>query len=99
MHIHCKSNNYPQADISHFRVIDQDSKQVVREAIHIRISSLILNCNNVNMHISIIFNSLLGVCRSSDGSGQAEDQDPYKIICFKTFQVIGSPEQCVCHIK
>ena len=29
---HCESNNHPQAEVSYFRVIYQDSKQFVREA-------------------------------------------------------------------
>ena len=44
IYVYCKSNNHPQAGISHFGMIGQDSKQVaryVREAIHIRINKLI----------------------------------------------------------
>ena len=38
-------NNNPKANISHFKIIDQDSKQVAREGIHIRINDPALNCN------------------------------------------------------
>ena len=39
---HSVSNNHPRANISHFKIIGQDSKQVAREAkeaIHIRINN------------------------------------------------------------
>ena len=48
MHQHSVSNNHPKANISHFKIINQDSKQVAREAreaIHIRINNPALNCN------------------------------------------------------
>ena len=43
---HTVSNNDHRADISHFKIMDQDSKQVAREAreaIHIRINNPSLN--------------------------------------------------------
>ena len=60
---HSISNNHPQAHIFHFKIIDQDSKQVgteAREATHIRINSPDLNCNTGKMYIPEIFNHLLG---------------------------------------
>ena len=53
-------------NISHFKVIDQDSKQVAREAIHIKINNPVHNCNKGKMYIPEIFNSLLGADRLSD---------------------------------
>ena len=71
INVHCKSNNHPQADISHFRVIDQESKQAVREAIHIRMNKPTISHNTGKMYISDLFNRLLGVYRSFHGSGKA----------------------------
>ena len=64
---HCVSNNHPRTIIGHFKIIDQDNKQVaieVREVIHIRISNPALNCSMGKMYIPEIFNNLLG----ADGS-------------------------------
>ena len=36
VYIHCESNNHHQANISYVKAIDQDSKQVAREAMHPR---------------------------------------------------------------
>ena len=61
------SNNHPLADMFHFKIIDQDSKQVAREAreaIHTRINNPALNHNTGKMYIPEIFNHLLG----ADGS-------------------------------
>ena len=54
-------NNHPQANISHFKTMDQDSKPVVREArkaIHIRMNYPALNCNTGKMYICTFQKSL-----------------------------------------
>ena len=59
---HSVSRSYPKANISHFKIIDKDSKQVAREAReanHIRINNPVLNCNTGKMYISKIFNNPL----------------------------------------
>ena len=51
---HSFFSNHPQANISHFKVIAQDSKQSVREtreAIHIRINNITLNYNTEKKYI------------------------------------------------
>ena len=50
------------------RLIDQDNKQVAREAILIRIKNPALNCNIEKMYIPDIFNNLLGADRFSNES-------------------------------
>ena len=60
---HSSTHNHPKADILHFRIIDQDSKEVsreVRQAIHILRTNPALNCNIGKMYIPNIFNQLLG---------------------------------------
>ena len=71
-------NNHPIAKISHFKIIEQDSKQVARETredIHIGINNHALNCSTGKMHIPEIFKCLLGVDRSSNESDQMIDSD------------------------
>ena len=61
IYLHCDSNNHPLVDIFHFRVIDQDSKQVMkeaREALHIRINKPALDNNTGKMHILEIITRL-----------------------------------------
>ena len=102
IYIHSVSNNYPSANISHFKVIDQDIEQFPREdreAIHIRINNPSLNWNTGKIYIPEFFNSLLGADRSSDGSVQIADQTSHRVIQILIFQVIGFPEQCVWQIK
>ena len=68
---HCVSNNYPKANISHFKIIDQESKQVAREAreaIHIRINNPALNHDMGKMYIPEIFNNLFGADVSTNES-------------------------------
>ena len=51
---HSVSSNHPKANISHFKIIDQDGKQVAREAteaIHIRINNPAINHNMGKMYI------------------------------------------------
>ena len=55
--------------------MDQDSKQVAREAIYIRINNPVLKCNIGKMYIPEISNSLLGADMPSDWSLQMAD--PY----------------------
>ena len=64
---HSSTHNHPKADISQFKIIDQDSKQVsreAREAIHIQRSNPALNHNLGKMYIPNIFNQLLGTTNS-----------------------------------
>ena len=49
---------FDQNELS-FRVIDQDSKQAVREAISIGTKNPPFNCNTAKMHIPEIFKRLL----------------------------------------
>ena len=72
---HSATNNHPWTNISHFKILDQDNKQAVREAIHIRINNPTLNCNTGRMYIPEIFNHLLGADRSTDESQQVADSD------------------------
>ena len=56
---HSSTQNHPKADISQYKIIDQDSKQVsreAREAIHIRRTNPALNHNIGKMYIPNIFN-------------------------------------------
>ena len=73
--IHSISNNNPWTTIAHFKILDQDSKQVTREAIHIRINKPDLNCNTGKMYIPEIFKCLLGADRYSNNSDQMVDSD------------------------
>ena len=60
---HSSIHNHPKADISQFKIIDQDNKQSFREdreAIHIRRSNPALHHNLGKMYIPNIFNLLLG---------------------------------------
>ena len=73
VNIDSESKNFHCAKIFHFKVTDQDSKQVAREArkaIHIRINNLALNHNTGKMCIPEILISLLGADRPLDGSVQ-----------------------------
>ena len=78
MYIYSKSTNYPHANIPHFKVIDQDNKQIAieaGEAFNIRINNTALNQNTVQMYIPEILSILLGAARPSDGSVQMADPD------------------------
>ena len=60
---HNVSNNHPKANISHFKIIEKDSKHVAWEAweaIQIRINNSALNCNMEKMYIPEIFYYFLG---------------------------------------
>ena len=61
--------------MSHFRMIDQDITQVAKEAIHIRVSNQVLNCNSGQMHITGIFIRHFRVNRPSVRLDQAADPD------------------------
>ena len=74
---HSVSNNQPKAQIPHFKIIDQESRQVARdarEAICIRINTA-LNNNTGKMDIPEIFSYLLGADRSTNESNQVVDSD------------------------
>ena len=66
---HSTTCNHPKADISQFKILDQDRKQVSREAIHIRRNNPALNCNIGKMNIPKIFNQIL----NTDNNSNAED--------------------------
>ena len=54
---------HPKVDISQFKIIDEVSKQVsreAREAIHIRMTNPALDCSIGKMYIPNTFNQLLG---------------------------------------
>ena len=53
--------------------VDQDSKQIAKEAIHIRINTPALNCITTIMYIPEIFYHFLGTDRSSDKSNPVAD--------------------------
>ena len=78
IYIHTESSNWPYANISHFEVMDQDRKQLAREAIHIRMNNPALNCTTRIMYILEIFNSLLGADKLSDGSVKMADPNKTK---------------------
>ena len=64
---HSITHNHPKTDISQFKLIDQDRKQVsieAREAIHIRRNNPSLNHNIGKMNIPKIFNQILGTTYS-----------------------------------
>ena len=70
----------PKADISQFTIIDQDRKQVsreAREAIYIRRDNPVLSCNIGKMNIPKIFNQILGISysTSTDVSTNPNDQN------------------------
>ena len=75
VYIHSIPNIHPSSNSSHFKIIDQHSKQVVREAIHITIRNHVFNCNTGKMYIPEIFNHLLGVDRSSNESDEMVDSN------------------------
>ena len=71
-------NNHPKANVSHFKISNQDSKQVAREAreaIHIRINNPALNHNIGKMYIIEIINNLLGADVSTIESNPMGDSD------------------------
>ena len=73
---HNVSSNHPIVNNSYFKIIDQDSKQVAREAreaIHIRINNPVLKWNSRKMCIQEIFNSLFGADGSTNESSQMVD--------------------------
>ena len=77
---HTIIHNHPKADISQFTIIDQDRKQVsreAREAIHIRKNNPALNFNIAKMNIPKIFNQILGTSysTSADVSTNPNDQN------------------------
>ena len=77
IYICSESNNHLHANISHSKVIYQDSKQIATEAImkDSRNNNPALNCNTGKMCIPEIFNNLLGAEKPSDGSVQMADPD------------------------
>ena len=78
VYIHGESNYHPCANITHFKEIDQDNKQIAmeaKEAIHIEINSSALSHDTRKIYFPEIFNSPLGTDRFSDGSVTMEDTD------------------------
>ena len=68
MYQHNSTHNHLKGDISHFKIIYQDSKHVskeVRETMHIRRTNPVLNCNIDKLYIPNIFNQLLGATDNS----------------------------------
>ena len=62
---HCTTHNHPKGNISQFKIIDQDRKQVSREAIHIRRNNPALNHNIGKIKIPKIFNQILGTSHNT----------------------------------
>ena len=96
------SNNHPSTNMSHFKVTDQDSKHIVREAgkvIYIRINNPAQNCNTGKMYIPEIFIHLLETSRSSYESNQVVDSDLPLGHTHLIIPATGSPEQNVWQIK
>ena len=59
---HCTTHNHPKTNISQFKILDQDWKQVsreAREAIYIRKNNPALNHYIVKLNIPKIFNQIL----------------------------------------
>ena len=80
---HSVSSNHPIANISHFKIIDQDNKQVgreAREAIHIRTNKLALHHNVGKMYILEIFNNFLEQMELPTSLTKWETQTNHKII-------------------
>ena len=78
---HSVSNNNPRANLSLFKLIANDSKQVAREtreAIYIRNINPALNCNTGKMYIPEIFNNLLGADENTNESNQMGDSNQPK---------------------
>ena len=72
------SSEVVDLDISHFKIIDQDSKQVAREAreaIHIRINNPTLYHSMGKMYILEICNNLLEADGSTNESNPLGDSD------------------------
>ena len=69
---HSTTCNHPKADISQFKILDQDRKQVsreAREAIKIRRNNPAINHNIGMMNIPKIFNQIL----NTDNTSSTED--------------------------
>ena len=64
VYLNSVSNKYPQGNISYFKIIDQNSKQVAKETIDIRINNPAIKQDTGKMHIPELFNHLL----EADGS-------------------------------
>ena len=65
---HCTTHNNPTANISQFKIIDQDRKEVsteAREAIPIRRNNPALNCNIGKLIIPKILNQILGTTHNT----------------------------------
>ena len=62
---HCTVLKNLKASIFKFKVIDQDRKQVSREAIHMRRNNPALNQNIGKLNIPKIFNQILGLTHST----------------------------------
>ena len=58
---HCTTLNHPTTNLSQFKIIDQDRKQVSRDSIHMRRNNPSLNWNTGKLNIPKIFNQILGL--------------------------------------
>ena len=96
--MHSESSHQLNANISHFKVIDEDGKKVASEATDIRIRKPTVNCNTGKMCIPEIFNSLLGADGLLTGQSKLQIQTCYNVIHILQFQVTGFPEQCLWQI-
>ena len=62
---HCTTQNHPKGNIFQFKIIDQDRKQVSREAIHIRRNNPALIQNIGKLNIPEILNHFLGITHNT----------------------------------
>ena len=95
-------NNHPKTNISHFKIIDQDTKQVAREtreAIHIRITNPALNYNMGKCTSQKSLTTFLEQMDLPTYLPHWETQTTHKVTFTLPFQVIGLPKQCVWQIK
>ena len=99
---HSVSNNHPRANIFHFKILDQDSKQVAREAreaIHIRIDNhpqLKHRKKCTSWKTSTTFMEQMDLPM---GLAKWETQTAHKVTLTLLFQAVGLSEQCVWLIK
>ena len=92
---HSSINNHSKVDISQFKIIDQDMKQVsreAREAIHTRRNNPALNHNIGKMNIPKIFNQILGTTNNTSpdfSTNSNAPQNPSSISCDRATRAIN----------
>ena len=77
---HCTTCNHAKANISQFKIIHQDRKQVSREAIHVRRNNPALSCNTGKLNIPKISNQLLGTTHNTSANvstNSSAQQNPF----------------------